>query len=78
MRPANPSMRWVVVRKPHIVGHWHYSDVIRGLIGDREPVAVVPPRATHNQVQILIYDRCAPPSQIAASTKTHASATMSR
>ena len=76
--PANPSMRWVVVRKPHIVGHWHYSDVIRGLIGDREPVAVVPPRATHNQVQILIYDRCAPPSQIAASTKTHASATMSR
>ncbi len=76
--PANPSMRWVVVRKPHIVGHWHYSDVIRRLIGDREPVAVVPPRATHNQVQILIYDRCAPPSQIAASTKTHASATMSR
>jgi 4-amino-4-deoxy-L-arabinose transferase-like glycosyltransferase len=76
--PANPSMRWIVVRKPHIVGHWHYSEVIRQLIGDHEPVAVVPPQAAPNQVQILIYDRLAPVPQIAATTKPHAAATKSR
>jgi Dolichyl-phosphate-mannose-protein mannosyltransferase len=55
--PADPNTRWIVVRKPHLVGHWYYSQVLRELIGGREPVALVPPQATPNQVQIRIYDR---------------------
>jgi Dolichyl-phosphate-mannose-protein mannosyltransferase len=68
--PADPSTRWIVVRQPHVEGHWYYSQVIRDLIGGREPVALVPPRATANQVQIMIYDRQAPLPQIAAATKS--------
>jgi 4-amino-4-deoxy-L-arabinose transferase-like glycosyltransferase len=60
---TNPRTRWIVVRKPHVDGHWHYSGVIRELIGGREPVALVPPRAEPGQVQILIYDRSAKPRE---------------
>jgi hypothetical protein len=76
--PADPKTRWIVVRQPHVAGHWYYSRVIRDLIGGREPVAVVPPRATSAQVQILIYDRQAPPSQIAATTTMPPSVTDDR
>jgi Dolichyl-phosphate-mannose-protein mannosyltransferase len=53
---ANPRTRWIVVRKPHVDGHWHYSGVLRTLIGGRVPVALVPPEARPGQVQIRIYD----------------------
>ena len=43
--PTDPQTRYIVVRQPHVAGHWHYSQVIRELIGGRDPVAVVPPRA---------------------------------
>jgi len=66
--PANPSTRWIVVRKPHVDGRWHYSEVIRTLIGGRQPVALIPPRAHSNQVQIRIYDSHAPVPQPAATT----------
>ena len=62
--PADPATRWIVVRQPHVDGHWYYSEVIRDLIGGRAPVAQVPPRAAANQVQILIYDRLAPPARM--------------
>ena len=76
--PADPATRWIVVRQPHVEGHWYYSQVIRQLIGGREPVAQVPPRATPNQVQILIYDCQAPVPQMAATTSLHDSATRGR
>ncbi len=65
--PADPTTRWVVVRKPHIDGHWHYSKVIRELIGDRRPVAVLPASADPRQVQIRVYDRLAPDTAIAGA-----------
>jgi hypothetical protein len=58
--PANPSTRWLVVRKPHLGGHWPYSEVVRILIGGRQPVAIIPPDASPSQVQIHIYDRRSP------------------
>jgi hypothetical protein len=67
--PADPNTRWIVVRQPHVQGHWYYSQVIRDLIGGREPVALVPPRVTSSQVQILIYDRQAPEGRMAAATR---------
>jgi hypothetical protein len=76
--PADPATRWIVVRQPHVEGHWYYSQAIRELIGGRAPVAQVPPRATPNQVQILIYDRRAPLPQMAASTNLPDTATRGR
>jgi hypothetical protein len=61
--PSHPDLRWIVVRRPHVEGHWHYSQVVRDLIGDREPVALIPPNPTHDQVQIRVYDRLAPAPQ---------------
>jgi 4-amino-4-deoxy-L-arabinose transferase-like glycosyltransferase len=59
--PNDPNTRWIVVRKPHIDGHWNYSDVIRRLLAGREPVALFPQEASRDQVQIRIYDRQTPP-----------------
>lgn len=66
--PADRAMRWIVVRRPHVEGHWYYSGVIRQLIGGREPVAHVPARASGSQIQVLIYDRLAAPPQMAATS----------
>jgi hypothetical protein len=63
--PADPGLRWLVVRKPHVEGHWQYSQVVRNLIGDREPVAMVPARAAADQVQIRIYDLKSPSLSVA-------------
>ncbi len=60
--PKHPEIRWIVVRKPHVEGRWHYSQVIRQLIGNREPVALIPAHASSDQIQIRIYDRESPPS----------------
>jgi hypothetical protein len=54
--PLDPSTRWIVARKPHVEMNWPYSRVVRELIGDRRPVALVPPRASPHQIQIRIYD----------------------
>jgi hypothetical protein len=58
--PADPTTRWIVVRAPHVEGHWPYSNVLRDLIGDREPTAVIPSRPAPGQLQIWIYDRQQP------------------
>jgi 4-amino-4-deoxy-L-arabinose transferase-like glycosyltransferase len=63
--PADPTLRWLVVRKPHVEGRWQYSHVLRDLIGDREPVAMVPDRAAGDQVQIRIYDLKSPVLSVA-------------
>jgi 4-amino-4-deoxy-L-arabinose transferase-like glycosyltransferase len=55
--PGDPATRWIVVRAPHVEGRWHYAEVIRALIGDREPVARFPDRPAPGQLQVRIYDR---------------------
>jgi 4-amino-4-deoxy-L-arabinose transferase-like glycosyltransferase len=65
--PRNSATRWIVARKPHIEGHWHYSKVLRDLIGDRQPVALVPRNSDPKHVQIRIYDLRAPADQTAAT-----------
>ena len=67
--PNDPSTRWIVVRQPHVEGHWLYSQVVRDLIDGREPIALVPPQVTAGQVQIRIYDRHAPPNRVAVNTE---------
>ncbi len=55
--PGDPATRWVVVRGPHVEGRWPYAHVVRGLIGDRVPAALIPARPGPGQLQIRIYDR---------------------
>ena len=58
--PADPAVRWIVVRAPHVEGRWTYSPVLRNLIGEREPTAVIPARPAPGQLQIWIFDRHQP------------------
>ena len=58
--PADRSLRWIVVRKPHLEGHFRYCQVLSAMIGDRKPIAVFPEKANPHQVQIRIYDLKSP------------------
>jgi len=55
--PNDPKTRWIVVRKPNGEVDWHYGHVLRELIGGRDAVALIPPDAGPNQMQVRIYDR---------------------
>lgn len=55
--PRDPELRWVVVRRPHLDGHWNYSSVVRNLVQGRDPVALLPANPKPGQLQIRIYDR---------------------
>jgi hypothetical protein len=55
--PADPELRWVVVRQPHLDGHWNYSSVVRDLVQGRDPVALLPANPRPGQIQVRIYDR---------------------
>jgi hypothetical protein len=63
--PGDPQTRWVVVRKPHLEGHWNYTKVVRDLIGRRDPVVLIPANPEPGQLQVQIYDRFAPMAQVA-------------
>jgi 4-amino-4-deoxy-L-arabinose transferase-like glycosyltransferase len=76
--PNDPKTRWLVVRKPHVDGHWNYSEVLRKLIGGREPVAIVPQSPGRDQVQIRIYDRQSPAPQIAIQPSARGAGTSKR
>jgi 4-amino-4-deoxy-L-arabinose transferase-like glycosyltransferase len=68
---ADPTTRWVVVRKPHVDGRNHYSQLLRERIAGRAPVATIPPDAGPHEVQIRIYD-CRPPRPEVAITSARA------
>jgi hypothetical protein len=65
--PADPRMRWIVLRRPDVDGHWHYSEIIRELLGGRAAVAQLPARAAPGELQISIYDRREPGRLAAAA-----------
>jgi hypothetical protein len=58
--PLDPRTRWIVVREPGAEDDWHYQHVVHELIGDRDAVAVFPPRAESRQLRIRVYDRKTP------------------
>jgi Dolichyl-phosphate-mannose-protein mannosyltransferase len=66
--PFDPKTRWIVVRQPHIEGHWHFSQIVRDWIDGREAVAQFPPHPGRNEMQIQIYDRLSAPSPTASLT----------
>ena len=65
--PADSTLRWVIARKPHLDGHWNYSAVVRQLVGQRNPVALIPANPEPGQLQLLIYDRLGPTNAVAAA-----------
>ena len=68
--PADSTLRWIIARKPHLDGHWNYSAVLRQLVGQRDPVALIPANPQPGQLQLRIYDRLGPPGQVAAANST--------
>ena len=54
--PADPQTRWMVVRRPHVDGRWHYSKIIGELLSGKEAVARFPAKAAPHEMQISIYD----------------------
>jgi hypothetical protein len=70
--PLDPKTRWIVARKPHVEGHWHYSQVLRDRIAGREPIALVPSDAGPDRVQIRIYDLNSPAKETAAKPNPEA------
>jgi hypothetical protein len=68
--PADPRTRWVVIRKPHLSGHWNYSRVVRELVGNRDPVVMVPDHPSPGQLQVMIYDLLDASSRMAAAASS--------
>ncbi len=68
----DPNLRWILARPSQVEGQWPYSQVLRDLIADRAPVAVIPPRAEAGQVQIQVYDRRSAAAWTASSTNADA------
>ncbi len=62
---SDPQTRWIVVRDGQIDGPSPYCQVLRDLIGDRQPVAQLPAAAASNQMNIEIYDRQFPDAETA-------------
>jgi Dolichyl-phosphate-mannose-protein mannosyltransferase len=67
--PADPQMRWLVMRTPDDERDWHYSEIIRGLLRGRAPVAQIPAQASPGGLQISIYD-CRSQVPLAAATES--------
>jgi 4-amino-4-deoxy-L-arabinose transferase-like glycosyltransferase len=76
--PADPRTRWVVLRKPHLEGHWNYSRVVRDLVGNREPVILIPADPAPGQLQLRVYDRLTPLGQVAAAEEAELPGTTGR
>ena len=71
--PGDPELRWVVVRQPHLDGHWNYSSVVRNLVQGRDPVALLPANPRPGQLQVRIYDRRSTSSLVTAAKRVDSS-----
>jgi hypothetical protein len=54
--PADPDLRWVVVRDGHLRGPWPYCARLRALVAGHEPVAVYPERPRPDEAQVFVFD----------------------
>ncbi|WP_165249753.1 ArnT family glycosyltransferase [Paludisphaera soli] len=75
---ADPDVRWVVALASQVEGESTYSDALRSLIGDREPVAALPAEPKPGQVQIRIFDREVVPAALADAGPAEAPAKPAR
>jgi hypothetical protein len=55
--PSDQAARWVVAREAHLRGPWSYCSVLRGLVGDAEPVAVFRGDNPRHPTKVFIFDR---------------------
>jgi hypothetical protein len=58
--PNRPDLRYVVAREAHLKGVWWYCDLIRHLVGKREPVKVFPEHGAPGQAKVYVFDRAEP------------------
>jgi hypothetical protein len=71
--PADPSLRWVIAHAAGLEDHWNEQSVVGQLVGRREPATMIPKSAEPGRIQIWIYDRSGPVSQVAAADPLPAS-----
>ena len=69
---ADSRVRWIVLRQPHLEGHWLYSKAVRELVADRQPVALVPAVPRAGELQLRIYDMHDPAERISAAARSGA------
>jgi len=55
--PADPTLRWVVVREAHLRGPWGYCDRLRGLVADARVVARFPASPRPDLARVLVFER---------------------
>jgi hypothetical protein len=67
----DPKVRWIVLRQPHLEGHWLFSAGVRELVANHEPVALLPADPRPGELQLRIYDRQHPGSRISSSALDH-------
>ncbi len=57
--PADPDLRWVVVRDNHLKGPWTYCKRLDALVGGLAPVAEFPEAAKPGQAHVYVFERAA-------------------
>ena len=55
--PADPALRWVIVRDAHLQGPWPYCERLRGLVVGAKLVVRFPPTASAGRSRVSIYER---------------------
>jgi hypothetical protein len=55
--PDDPAARWVVAREAHLRGPWPYCALLRGLVGDAQPVVVFHGANRRHATKVFVFDR---------------------
>jgi hypothetical protein len=55
--PADPALRWVVVRDAHLAGPWGYCDRLRALVSGARLVARFPADERPRRSRVSVYER---------------------
>jgi 4-amino-4-deoxy-L-arabinose transferase-like glycosyltransferase len=63
--PADPALRWVVVRDAHLAGPWGYCDRLRALVAGARVAARFPPERLPGRSRVTVYER--PVAEVTAS-----------
>ncbi len=58
--PADPDLRWIVVRESHLKGPWTYCQWLREIVGNLEPVATFPADPRPGQSKVFVFQKPAP------------------
>jgi hypothetical protein len=70
--PADPQLRWVVVRDAHLKGPWGYCDQLRALVAGLEPIADFTSGTGPRRAHVYVFDRLSQATAQARAAKNAA------